>query len=98
MDSSSAVPSPGKGTTRRTFPWRARGLVSSGLPFPELVLQHVQRMAKKRVFVVVSGSLAKHTDCVTSLKEALGDMLVGMNVGFPSHTPWTQVLKLAEEM
>ena len=55
-------------------------------------------MAKKSVFVVVSGSLAKHTDCVTRLKDALGDKLVGMNVGFPSHTPWTQVLKLADEM
>lgn len=98
MGSSSLAISLGKETISPTFPWRARGLVSSGLPFPELVSRHVERMAKKRVFIVVSGSLVKHTDCVTRLEDALGDKLVGMNVGFPSHTPWTRVLKLAEEM
>ncbi|RVX71865.1 hypothetical protein B0A52_04264 [Exophiala mesophila] len=55
-------------------------------------------MGKTKVFAVVSGSLAKHTDCLTRLKDALGDKLVGTNIGFPSHTPWTHVLKLAEEV
>ncbi|OAG43617.1 hypothetical protein AYO21_02203 [Fonsecaea monophora] len=98
MGSVSPMPLLGEERTVPTFPWRARGLVSSGLPFPALVSKHVDRLAKKRVFLVVSGSLAKHTDCVTRLKDALGDKLAGINVGFPSHTPWTHVLKLAEEI
>ncbi|OQV05525.1 hypothetical protein CLAIMM_10252 [Cladophialophora immunda] len=85
-------------TTRPTFPWRKRGLVSSGLPFPELVSRHVERLGKQRVFAVVSGSLAEHTDCVARLEHALGSRLAGKNVGFPSHTPWTHVLALAKEI
>jgi hypothetical protein len=85
-------------TTRPTFPWRKRGLVSYGLPFPELVARHVERFGKQHVFAVVSGSLARNTSCVTRLEEALGSKLVGTNIGFPSHTPWTQVLALAKEM
>lgn len=87
-----------KETTRPTFPWRKRGLVSYGLPFPHLVATHVERLGKQRVFAVVSGSLAKDTDCLSRLEAALGSKLVGRNIGFPSHTPWDQVLALAEEM
>ncbi len=85
-------------TTRPTFPWRKRGLVSYGLPFAELVALHVERLGKQRVFAVVSGSLAKNTQCLSQLEAALGSKLVGKNVGFPSHTPWTHVLALAKEM
>lgn len=85
-------------TTRPTFPWRKRGLVSYGLPFSELVALHVKRFGKQRVFAVVSGSLANSTDCLLKLETALGSKLVGTNIGFPSHTPWTHVLALAKEM
>lgn len=85
-------------TTRPTFPWGKRGLVSYGLPLPELVSRHVERLHKERVFVVMSGSLAKHTDCLSRLEKALGPRVVGKQVGFPSHTPWIHVLELASEM
>lgn len=85
-------------TTTPTFPWRKRGVVSYGLPFPELVSRHVARLGKRRVFGLFSGSLAANTDCVVRLEAALGSMLVAKRVGFPSHTPWDQVLLLAKEM
>ncbi|KEF56407.1 uncharacterized protein A1O9_07988 [Exophiala aquamarina CBS 119918] len=85
-------------TTRPTFPWRKRGLVSYGLPFPELVSRHVNRLHKERVFIVVSGSLAQHTDCLSRLEKALGSKIVAKQIGFPSHTPWTHVLELAREI
>jgi alcohol dehydrogenase class IV len=85
-------------TTRPTFPWRPRGLVSYGLPFPELVASHIERLNKQRVFACFSGSLANNTDCVSRLESTLGDKIVGKNIGFPSHTPWTDVLTLAQEI
>lgn len=85
-------------TTRPTFPWRNRGLVSYGLPFPQLVATHVERLEKQRVFALISGSLAKHTDVVSRLEAVLGSKLVAKHVGFPSHTPWDHVLNLAKEM
>lgn len=84
-------------TTRPTFPWRKRGLVSYGLPFPELVATHVDRLGK-RVYAVVSGSLARTTESVHRLKEELGPKLVGEHIGFPSHVPWNDLLALAQKM
>ncbi|KAH8810642.1 putative Fe-containing alcohol dehydrogenase [Xylogone sp. PMI_703] len=84
--------------TRPTFPWRKGGLVSYGLPFPELVAKHVQRLEKERVFAVISASLEKSTGSLSKLVEALGSKLVGSRVGFPSHTPWNQVLALAQQI
>ena len=85
-------------TTRPTFPWRDRGSVSYGKPFPELVATHVERLGKQRVFALISGSLAKNTDSVSRLKEALGSKLVAEHIGFPSHVPWDHLLELAKEM
>ena len=85
-------------TTRPTFPWRKRGLVSYGAPFPQLVATHVERLDKQRVYALVSGSLARNTDSVSRLKEALGSKLVGEHIGFPSHVPWNDLLALAQEM
>jgi hypothetical protein len=84
--------------TRPTFPWRDRGLVSYGLPFPELVAKHTETLGKQRVFALISGSLAKNTDSFSRLKTALGMKLVAEHIGFPSHVPWDHLLELAKEM
>ncbi|RFU30223.1 hypothetical protein B7463_g6112, partial [Scytalidium lignicola] len=87
-----------KEITRPTFPWRKRGLVSYGLPFLELVVTHVQRLGKQRVFALVSGSLEENTNCLWRLEQVLGPKLVGSRVGFPGHTLWDQVLALAKQI
>ncbi|EXJ66854.1 uncharacterized protein A1O5_10049 [Cladophialophora psammophila CBS 110553] len=85
-------------TTRSAFSWRKRGLVSYGVPFPQLVATHVERLGKLRVYTLVSWSLARNTDTVSRLKEALGPKLVGERIGFPSHVPWNDLLRLAQEI
>jgi len=81
------------------FPWRQdRCLLSYGLPFSELVEAHVNRLHRSRVFAVVSGSLARNTDHFERLKDALGGKLVGEHIGFPSHVPWNEILKLVKEV
>jgi hypothetical protein len=84
--------------TRPTFPWHERGIVSYGVPFPELATAHIQRLGKTRVFALVSESLARNTKHLDRLQASLGGKLAGPNVGFKSHTPWDDVLKLAEEV
>ena len=84
--------------TRPTFPWRKRGLVSYGLPFPELVATHVERLRARRVFALISGSLTKNTDSVSRLEKALASKLIAKQIGFPSHVPWDHLLALAKKM
>lgn len=85
--------------TRPMFPWRpAKGLVSYGCAFTELLHANLTRMRKERVFVVVSKSLAENTNELNRLKECLGTKLVGVKIGFPSHPPFEDVLKLSGDM
>ncbi|GAM35137.1 Fe-containing alcohol dehydrogenase [Talaromyces pinophilus] len=85
--------------TRPMFPWRpAKGLVSYGCAFTELLHANLTRMRKERVFVVVSKSLAENTNELNRLKECLGTKLVGVKIGFPSHPPFEDVLKLSGDI
>lgn len=85
--------------TRPMFPWRpAKGLLSYGCAFTELLHTNLTRMRKERVFVVVSKSLAESTNELNILKECLGTRLVGVQIGFPSHPPFEDVLKLSGDM
>jgi hypothetical protein len=84
--------------TRPTYPWRKRGLVSYGAPFFKLAAAHVERLHKQRVFVVVSGSLARSTEHYNDLRASLGSKLVREHIGFRPHVPWGDVFVLAKEV
>lgn len=83
--------------TRPSYPWRPENLLSYGEPFEKLALEHVKRLGKSRVLLIVSTSLSKNTHEVTKLEKALGDMVVTKRVGMTPHTYWTEVLEITEQ-
>ncbi|KAL4973919.1 alcohol dehydrogenase [Aspergillus desertorum] len=87
-------------TFRPAFADRPRPLLSYGLPFPEAVSRHVvDTFNAKRVYVICSGSLAKNTDTLDRLAQALGKVdvaIVGRRIGMKSHTLWSEVLEITE--
>ncbi|KAK4553331.1 hypothetical protein LTR86_009631 [Recurvomyces mirabilis] len=72
--------------------------VSYGLPFPKACAKHVTETFKaKRVYIIASASLARNTNHVRRLQDALGDRVVGVRKGIKPHTPWSEILEIAAE-
>ncbi|PLB46917.1 putative Fe-containing alcohol dehydrogenase [Aspergillus steynii IBT 23096] len=87
-------------TVRAAFADRARPLLSYGIPFPAAVAHHVREtFHAARVYVICSGSLARSTDVLDRLRQALGqNTLVGVRVGMQSHTLWSEVLEIVHDV
>ena len=77
------------------FPHSEEPKLSYGIPFPEAAARHVEDIFHaSRVYVMCSGSLARNTDALTRLKQALGDKVVGVRNGMKSHTLWSEVIEI----
>lgn len=73
--------------------------ISYGLPYDVTCAKHVKETFHvSKVYIIASGSLAKNTDKVEKLIEALGKShVVGLRKGVTPHTPWSEILSIAAE-
>ncbi|KAJ5774455.1 hypothetical protein N7457_009351 [Penicillium paradoxum] len=87
-------------TVRPAFESRERPILSYGIAFPAATASHVTHTFKaSRVYVICSGSLARKIDVISQLEDALGpEKLVGHWIGMRSHTLWSEVLQITEEV
>src|SRR5580692_6359677 len=58
-----------------------------GRPFAEAIREEVEKADAHAVFVLASGTLARETDLVDGLREALGNRFAGLCAKIGSHTP-----------
>lgn len=70
--------------------------ISFGKPFVETVAAEVERAGAQRVFLVVSGSLNRHTDNIEKLRARLGGRFAGQFDAIPQHVPRDAVLRAAD--
>ena len=75
--------------------------ISYGLPYTEACAKHVVETFKaSRAYIIASGTLSRETDRLERLIEALkgkGVEVVGVKKGIRPHTPWTQIIEIADE-
>lgn len=71
--------------------------VTFGQPASEAVPAIVARLAAKRVFLMVSGTLNRSTVEIAKVRQALGDRCVGTFDAMPPHTPRSAVIAAAEQ-
>ncbi|RAL09512.1 iron-containing alcohol dehydrogenase [Aspergillus homomorphus CBS 101889] len=84
-------------TVRPAFVDRPRPLLAYGIPFPAAAAHHVDDLFHaSRVYIICSASLARNTDALDRLVEAIGEkQVVGKRIGMQSHTLWSEVLEAA---
>jgi maleylacetate reductase len=70
--------------------------VRFGAPAAEAVAQEAGRLAAERVFLMVSGTLARATDEIDQVRRALGNRCAGVFDRMPPHTPRRPVIEAAE--
>ena len=63
----------------------------------EAVLAEADRLDAKRVFILSSGTLARETPEVDTLRTALGNRFAGLNDYMPSHSPRDAVVACANQ-
>lgn len=66
-----------------------------GRPFVEVVLEEVERLGAKRVFLLVSNTLNNKTDEIRKLRDALGSNFAAIYDDIPAHIPRDAVLRAA---
>jgi maleylacetate reductase len=71
--------------------------VTFGRPASEAIPAIVARLAAKRVFLMVSGTLNRSTVEIAKVRQALGDRCVGTFDAMPPHTPRSAVIAAAEQ-
>lgn len=82
-------------TVRPAFEGRDFPRLSYGIPFPAAAARHAEETFKaSRVYIICSGSLARNTDALQRLKDALGDRVVGERIGMKSHTLWSEIVEV----
>ncbi|MDB6001841.1 MAG: putative alcohol dehydrogenase [Rhizobacter sp.] len=64
-----------------------------GRPMATVIAKEAERLDKRRVFLIVSRTLATQTDEIDRLKDALGDRWAGTFDGVPQHTSRDVVAK-----
>ncbi|TEY67429.1 hypothetical protein BOTCAL_0126g00200 [Botryotinia calthae] len=80
------------------FPPQTKPHISTGIPFPEACAHHIKdTFHASKVYIIVSNSISK-TSNFTSLRERLGDLVVGVRYGIKPHTPWDDVLEIVQDM
>jgi maleylacetate reductase len=70
--------------------------VRFGGPAAEAVALEAGRLAAERVFLMVSGTLARTTDEIDKVRRALGNRCAGVFDRMPPHTPRRAVIEAAE--
>ncbi|CAM6003557.1 unnamed protein product [Sphagnum balticum] len=75
--------------------------VSYGLPYAEACVKHVTESFKStRVYIIASGTLSRETKHLEQLIKALElkhVKVVGVKKGMRPHTPWSQIIEIANE-
>jgi maleylacetate reductase len=66
-----------------------------GRPFIEVIVEEVERIGAKRVFLLVSNTLNNKTDEIKRLVEALGSKFAALYDDIPAHIPRDAVLRAA---
>jgi len=66
-----------------------------GLPAAEAVAEEARRLDADRVFLMVSGTLARETDEIEKVRRALGNCCAGIFDRMPPHTPRHAVIEAA---
>jgi maleylacetate reductase len=69
--------------------------VRFGAPAAEAVALEAGRLAAERVFLMVSGTLARTTDEIDKVRRALGHSCAGVFDRMPQHTPRPAVIEAA---
>ncbi len=84
--------------TRRAFPDSESPTVSYGLSFPQACAKHVETTFKaSRVYIIASGSLARNTNALTRLQNALNGKVVATRTGLKPHTQLDEVLEMIHQ-
>jgi maleylacetate reductase len=68
-----------------------------GRPFAEALKEEVERSGAHAVFLLASGTVARETDMVTQVRNALGNNLAGICVKIGAHTPRIDVVAAANQ-
>src|SRR5215468_1852929 len=66
-----------------------------GKPFGEALAHEAERLDARAVFVLASGTLARSTDTVTTIRRVLGNRCAGVAARIGAHTPRTDVVEAA---
>lgn len=75
-----------------TFQQGATERVYMGRPTSEVLLEEVDLLQAKRVFLLVSESLRSNTDEIAKIEQALGSRVAAVYSGIPPHAPRSAVL------
>jgi maleylacetate reductase len=68
-----------------------------GLPLAEALTEEVNRLDSRAVYVMASGTLARQTDVIDTVRRVLGNRLAGVCAKIGSHTPRVDVVAAANE-
>ena len=73
--------------------------VSYGLPYYDACAKHIKdTFNASGIYIVASKSLSTNTDRLDKLISAIGnDKVVGTRKGITPHTPWSEILQIAQE-
>src|SRR5215467_12517703 len=63
-----------------------------GDPAADAVVAQAERLGAQRVFLMVSGTLNRHTDAIEKIRKALGSRCAGLFDAMPAHTPREAVI------
>jgi maleylacetate reductase len=78
-----------------TYRFPAMDSVVYGRPFAAALKDAVERSGAHAVFLLASGTLARETDTVQQVRDALGNGLAGIHAKIGSHTPRIDVVAAA---
>jgi maleylacetate reductase len=68
-----------------------------GIPLAQALADEIARLDARSVYVMASGTLARTTDVVESVRAVLGNRLAGVCTKIGAHTPRTDVVAAANE-
>jgi len=78
-----------------TFNYVPMDKVVFGRPAADVVLKEAQRLGAQRVFLLVSRTLNRETEVISTIRTALGERFAGEFEGIPPHTPREAVVEAA---
>jgi maleylacetate reductase len=77
------------------YSYPAASRIVYGIDFAEALARELELTGERRVFVLVSGTLARSTDVVRRVREALGARFAGSCASIGAHTPRGDVVAAA---
>lgn len=85
-------------TFRPAYEGRNTPKLSYGLRFEQACIKHVEDMQAKRVYLLISHSIATKTSTLQRLKDSLRAKIVGTRIGIGAHTPLSDCMKVIREV